>query len=77
MKGRFQDHDEPLPFKSPLTFSEGHVGNLMKSPWEFTNHGESGIAVSALFPNVATCVDDLCVPRPMMGYSVAREGSLR
>src|SRR5688572_16711357 len=26
-----KDHDKPLPFKRPLTFAEGKVGNLMKS----------------------------------------------
>ncbi len=34
-----------------------------KSPWEFRNHGESGIPVSELFPHIATCVDDLAVIR--------------
>ena len=48
----------------------------MKSPWEFKNHGKSGIPVSALFPNVATCVDDLCVVRSMVGDSVAHGGAL-
>jgi uncharacterized protein DUF1501 len=71
-----QDHDKPLPFKRPLTFAEGRVGNLMKSPWEFKNHGKSGIPVSTLFPNVATCVDDLCVVHSMVGDSVAHGGAL-
>jgi hypothetical protein len=71
-----QDHDKPLPFKRPLTFAEGRVGNLMKSPWEFKNHGKSGIPVSTLFPNVASCVDDLCVVRSMVGDSVAHGGAL-
>lgn len=38
---------------------------LMKSPWKFSRHGESGLEVSALFPHVATCADDLCVIRSM------------
>src|SRR5256885_535655 len=44
-----KDNDKPLPFKRPLTFAEGQVGNLMKSPWEFKRYGQSGIEVSDLF----------------------------
>jgi hypothetical protein len=71
-----QDNDKPLPFKRPLTFAEGRIGNLMKSPWEFKNHGQSGIPVSELFPHVAACVDDLCVVRSIVGDSVAHGGAL-
>src|SRR5215831_1758519 len=41
-----QDHGKPLPFKRPLTFAEGSVGNLLKSPWQFRKHGNSGIEIS-------------------------------
>ena len=58
-----QDHGKPLPFKRPLTFAEGSVGNLLKSPWQFRRHGQSGIEISELFPNVAKHADDLCVIR--------------
>jgi len=40
-------------------------GKLMKSPWEFKQHGQSGLPVSSLFPEIATCVDDLCIIRSM------------
>jgi hypothetical protein len=33
---------------------------VMKSPWAFARHGESGRWVSELFPHVARHVDDLC-----------------
>jgi hypothetical protein len=39
--------------------------NLMASPWEFSQHGASGIPVSTLFPETAKHVDDLCVIRSM------------
>ncbi|MDF1658067.1 MAG: DUF1501 domain-containing protein [Verrucomicrobiales bacterium] len=39
--------------------------NLMASPWEFQQHGESGIPVSELLPATAKHVDDLCVIRSM------------
>jgi hypothetical protein len=32
---------------------------LMKSPFEFKQHGQSGAWVSTVFPHVATCVDDI------------------
>lgn len=40
-------------------------GNLLASPWKFKQHGDSGIPVSELFPNVAQCVDELAVIRSM------------
>lgn len=39
--------------------------NLMGSPWQFNQYGESGIPVSDLFPSVARHVDDMCVVRSM------------
>ncbi|MCA9092915.1 MAG: DUF1501 domain-containing protein [Planctomycetaceae bacterium] len=41
-------------------------GKVLKSPWEFQQHGESGISISTLFPHVAKCVDDLAVVRSMV-----------
>jgi len=70
------DHGKPLPFKRPLTFAEGNIGNLLKSPWAFRRYGESGIEVSELFPNVAKYVDELCIIRSMVGDSVAHGGAV-
>jgi len=70
------DHGKPLPFKRPLTFAEGAIGALLKSPWGFRRYGQSGIEVSELFPNVAKCVDDLCIIRSMVGDSVAHGGAV-
>ncbi len=39
--------------------------NLLASPWEFSQHGQSGIPVSSLLPHTAKLVDDLCVVRSM------------
>jgi hypothetical protein len=41
------------------------LGNAFPTPWKFAKHGQSGIDVSELFPNVARRVDDLCVLRSM------------
>lgn len=37
----------------------------VKSPWNFAQHGQSGMWVSDLFPHIATCVDDIAVIRSM------------
>ena len=65
-----QDHGKPLPIKRSLTFNAKQAGGLMRSPWEFKPRGESGIPVSELFPEVASCADDLCVIRSMVGEGV-------
>jgi hypothetical protein len=61
-----RDHGKPLPFERPRVVSS-ETFNLLKSPWEFKQHGESGLWVSELFPHVAKCVDDLCVINSMYG----------
>ena len=37
----------------------------MPSPFTFKPHGQSGVVMSELFPNLAKCADDLCVIRSM------------
>src|SRR5437016_8487588 len=41
------------------------VGNLFPSPFKFAKHGQAGIDVSELFPNIAEKIDDICVIRSM------------
>ena len=43
-----------------------NIGNVLASPWKFQQYGESGIPVSELFPNIATCVDELAIIRSMV-----------
>src|SRR5262249_49896238 len=38
---------------------------LMASPWKFRPHGQSGLWVSELFPQIAAHADELCVLRSM------------
>ena len=42
-----------------------NVGKVLKSPWNFSQHGQSGTWVSDLFPHIARQADDLCVIRSM------------
>jgi hypothetical protein len=37
----------------------------MKSPFPFTQHGQSGLPISSLYPHLAGHADDLCVIRSM------------
>lgn len=60
-----KEHGNPFKMKiEPTQFN--NIGNVLKSPWKFKNHGESGTPVSALFPNVAKHVDDLAIIRSMV-----------
>ena len=69
-----KDDHKQLPFEKPrVTAAETH--ELLASPWRFRQYGESGIAVSELFPNVAECVDDLCVINSMHGSNPAHGGA--
>lgn len=59
-----REHGKPMPVKIERTqFNDD--GDIFGSPFEFKQHGESGISVSSMFPHVATCADDLAVIRSM------------
>ncbi len=70
-----RDHGKPLPFSKPRVFSS-QTGNLLKSPWRFRQHGQSGMWVSELFPHLAKCVDDLCMINSMHGSNSRHGGAL-
>lgn len=48
-------------------------GKLMRSPFSFSKHGQSGIEVSELFPHVAGVIDDICVVRSMTAKNSVHE----
>jgi Protein of unknown function (DUF1501) len=59
-----RDHGKPFPFSKPrVQFAQ--TGNLMQSPWAFQQHGQSGLWVSELFPDVARHADKLCIIKSM------------
>src|SRR5215207_3337338 len=41
---------QPMP--GPKIRTDRASGTLMRSPWEFRHHGQSGLEVSEIFPNV-------------------------
>ncbi len=70
MLKKFQGQKLPDSFgRIESQFTKGD-DPLLSSPWEFKKHGQSGMDVSALFPNVAQCVDDICFVRNFYTESV-------
>jgi hypothetical protein len=51
-------------------------GGLLPSPFKFTKHGKSGIEVSELYPEVAKCIDKICVIRSMHTNTPNHEPSM-
>ena len=65
-KPRLQkESGQPIKMETPAT-----VFNISKmvlgSPFSFKRFGQSGAAVSELFPHLATCVDDMAFVRSMV-----------
>jgi hypothetical protein len=59
-----RDAGQVVALKHPVGITSPN-GKLMKCPSDFRQHGQSGIPVSSIFPEVAKCVDDLCIIRSM------------
>ncbi len=62
-------HVDTFDYKPQLAKDHGKTGSyrgtLLKSPWEFKQHAESGLWISELLPEIATMADDLCLLRSM------------
>ena len=60
-KPELEKHDgqELEGFDKNTGFFTGNVGPIMKSPFQFSQHGESGSWVSEIFPNIARHVDKM------------------
>lgn len=56
--------------------TERKTGTAMKSPFKFSQHGESGMWISELFPTVAESADELCVINSMHANVPNHEPSL-
>ena len=63
-----KQHGQPAKWR-PDALSQAVSANRkwLKSPWPFRQHGQSGLWVSDLFPNLARVADELCVVRSMVG----------
>ncbi|MGE0757449.1 MAG: DUF1501 domain-containing protein [Pirellulaceae bacterium] len=56
-----QDDGKELPFAPAAHINA--IPKLLRSPWKFDRHGESGNWVSELLPLTARHIDDLCIVR--------------
>ncbi|MFT5468604.1 MAG: hypothetical protein ACI8UO_003714 [Verrucomicrobiales bacterium] len=65
---------QQLPYDNLQT--ERRTGVALPSPFEFQQHGQSGIPVSDLFPKLAKCVDKMAVIRSMHAELPSHEMSL-
>ena len=71
---RGASHVDTFDYKPKLATDNGKPSDrpgripgakLMGSPWKFSQHGQSGLWISELFPEVAAHADELCVIRSM------------
>jgi hypothetical protein len=69
-----RDNGKPLPFEQPKLVRT-RTTNVLKSPFKFQKHGQSGIDVSELFPHIARRIDDICVIRSMVADNINHNGA--
>ncbi|MEM7475570.1 MAG: DUF1501 domain-containing protein [Planctomycetota bacterium] len=66
-------HVDTFDYRPQLSKDDGKQGKygnnrsaeLLGSPWKFSQHGESGLWISELFPEIASMADDICLLRGM------------
>ncbi len=64
-KPRLNSEDGKPLAGSSVGSDRKNLGTLLGSPFEFKQHGDSGIWISELFPNLARHADKMCVIRSM------------
>ncbi|MDA8744939.1 DUF1501 domain-containing protein [Rubripirellula amarantea] len=73
-------HVDTFDYKPLLARDHGkegkYGGRLLKSPFEFNQHGDSGLWISDLFPHVAEHADDLCLIRSMQCDQPVHTGAM-
>lgn len=66
-------HVDTIDYKPALARDNGKKTEtskgrkLMQSPWEFSQHGQSGLPISELLPNLSKHADKLCLLNSMYG----------
>jgi hypothetical protein len=69
-------HGKETQGANTITPFFGKRGTVMKSPWNWKRHGQSGKWVSDMLPNIATCADDLTFIHSMVARSNAHGPAL-
>ncbi len=67
-KPALQKYEGQRPVEADLR-TERTTGGILPSPFAFKKHGQSGIEVSELLPNLAAIIDDICVVRSMHTFN--------
>jgi hypothetical protein len=62
-------HGVALEGKGEVRVRQGYPGPLMKSPFTFKQHGQSGTWASEMFPHLSTIVDELAFIHSVTGKS--------
>jgi hypothetical protein len=68
--------NKPPPASALAANANNKNGVCYPSPFKFRKYGQSGADVSDLYPNLAQCVDDLCIIRSMQADDPNHEPSL-
>src|SRR5262245_1418747 len=63
-KPMLEKYDGQLPPKE-VADDEKITGNLLKSPYKFQQHGQSGLPFAEVLPHIAKLADELAVIRSM------------
>ncbi len=69
-------HGQQTQGANTITPFFGKPGRVMKSPWEFRQHGQSGHWVSSLLPHLATQADEMALIHSMVSRSNAHGPAL-
>lgn len=56
---------QPMPEQIRASVGRQNTTPLLPSPFKFSRRGQSGIEVSEIYPEIGTCIDDICVLRSM------------
>ena len=62
-------HGKPLPGAEAFLSFQGKNGNLMRSPWGFSRHGECGKHLVDILPHMGRHVDDIAFIHSMTSRS--------
>ena len=65
----YELNDKTIPVKTKGRGGQKNEGRVVGPKWKFKQYGQSGRWVSDLFPNVATCVDDIAFIHSMTADS--------
>ncbi len=69
-----KDNGKPLPFDLPKLIRT-KTGSLLASPFKFKKHGQGGVEMCELLPNLATHADEMCVIKSMVADNINHNGA--